>query len=701
MQKTNPRVISLILALTWASTATAQPSLDEEMALIYGDNSTVSIATGNKQLVRRAPAVTTVITSEQIAAMGATNLDAVLETVPGIHVSRASIRYASTYIIRGIYTGQTNPQVLLLQNGIPTTTMYTGDKGYAWHGSPVQNIARIEVIRGPGSALYGANAYAGVINIITKTASETLGTKSGIRIGSFNSKNIWLQHGGKWGVMDAAAFLNIGATDGIRAIIGADAQTANDKRYATNASLAPGPVNTGYNAIDASLSLSYDKWRLRTAYKLRDKLGTGAGISSALDPNSRGKAENVSANLSWNDPSFTRDLQLGVTTAIQYYTSTQPNNLQLYPPGTKLGANIYPNGLIGGPNSWDRQIRLSGHASYSGFSGHSLRFGIGHNDLNLYRTKTINNFKLSAAGAPILTGPAIDYSTIQPFITPHKRRINYLYAQDEWNFTRDWTLTAGVRHDRYSDFGGTTNPRLALVWDTTYELTSKLLYGRAFRAPSFNEQYGTNPVANGNAKLKPETIQTLEAAFSWQARKNTKINLSLFRYEMQNIIRLVNNTAPALGSTYQNVGSQQGNGMELEAVWDVSRTLRLTGNYAHQKSINKATGLDAGYAPHQQFYLRTDWHYPNGWVASAQLNRVTDRKRAAGDTRPPVPNYTTVDITTQTPHLKRGWNFSASVRNLFNTSVFEPSMGSAMGSRIPGDLPMARRSLWLQATHDL
>lgn len=702
MNTLNRQALSISLVIVWISTAAAQPAEEEELARVYGDKSTVSIATGSPQMLRRAPSVATVITAEDIAAMGATDLDEVLETVPGIHVSRASIRYASTYVIRGIYTGQSNPQVLLLQNGIPTTTMYTGDKGYAWLGVPLENIARIEIIRGPGSALYGADAYAGVINVITKTAADTPGAEFGARAGSFNTRNVWVQHGGKWKGMDVAAYLNIGATDGIKEIIRADAQTVNDKRSGTHASLAPGPVSAGHDTIDASFNLANDKWRLRAAYKLRDKLGTGVGNSSALDPNSYNRVENISGDISWNDPLFARDWSVGIIASMQHYATTHPNNLQLYPAGAKLGANIFPSGLIGGPNSWDRQFRLSGNATYSGFDGHSLRLGMGHDDLDLYKTKTIKNYLLNAAGVPIPDlefngGAAVDYSGRQPFITPHRRLVSYLYAQDEWSFAHDWVLTAGVRHDSYSDFGGTTNPRLALVWDATLDLTAKLLYGRAFRAPSFNEQYGINPVANGNANLKPEAIQTLESAFSWQIRRDAEVNLSLFRYDMQDIIRLVNNVAPALGATYQNIGNQHGSGVELEAVWDASRAVRLTGNYSWQQSIDETANQDAGYAPHHHIYLRGDWRFAGGWLTSAQINRVADRRRAAGDKRPQVPDYTTVDMTLHTTRGRNQWDYAASVRNLFNATVLEPSL--APGTAIPNDLPMAPRSAWLQANY--
>src|SRR5450631_2034679 len=85
------RNLTLLVAL-WlqGSAAFAQSTEKEELALIYGDKATVRIATGSAQDIRRAPAVATVITAEEIAAMGATDLDQVLETVPGMHVTRSA-----------------------------------------------------------------------------------------------------------------------------------------------------------------------------------------------------------------------------------------------------------------------------------------------------------------------------------------------------------------------------------------------------------------------------------------------------------------------------------------------------------------------------------------------------------------------------------------------------------------------------------
>lgn len=190
------QAMACMMALAAAGAQAQVNSEEEELSLAFGDKATVSIATGSQQPLRRAPAVATVITAEDIAAMGATDLDEVLETVPGIHVARSVQAYSPLYVVRGIYSDY-NPQTLMLQNGVPMTTLFIGNRGNAWFGLPLENIARIEVIRGPGSALYGADAYSGVINIITKTAADTPGTEFDARVGSFNTMNAWTQHGGE------------------------------------------------------------------------------------------------------------------------------------------------------------------------------------------------------------------------------------------------------------------------------------------------------------------------------------------------------------------------------------------------------------------------------------------------------------------------------------------------------------------------
>lgn len=683
----------LLLGALYAQLVSAQVVADDDDLLqVYGDATMVSIATGSPQTLRRAPAIATVITAEDIAAMGATDLDEVLEAVPGLHVNRGANSYLPVYSIRGIFS-QYNPQVLVMQNGVPVTTLFIGSKGNIWGGYPLEHIARIEVIRGPGSALHGADAFSGVINIITKSAAEARGTEVGLRSGSFATRSAWVQHGGKLGAVDVAAYLRVGSSEGFTETISADAQTRLDRIFGTRASLAPGPVRSGYDAVDGNLDVGMDKWRAHLGYKFRENVGVGAGIASALDPVGRERSERITGDLSWTDPQVSKDWGLGFVGSYLAYAQIIPVPLQLFPPGANLGGGVSPTGFLGAPETWERQFRLSAFVTYAGFEQHSLRFGLGHDDLDLYKTAERRNFNYSATGAlvPLAGGAVADFSNSNPFMFPHRRWIDYAYAQDEWRFAKDWTLTSGLRHDNYSDFGGTTNPRVALVWDASLDVTAKLMAGRAFRAPSFNEVYSiTNPVALGNPNLVPETVTTVEAAVAWQARRDLQLNLSLFRYDMKDTIRLVN-------GAYANTGAFHGDGGELEAVWEASRDLHLTANYAWQVSVDDAARHDAGYAPQHHVYARGEWRFAGNWMLGGQLNWVADRKRAVGDLRPQIADYTTVDLSLRLAAKPQQWSVALGVRNLFNANVREPSV--APGTALPNDLPMAPFSVYLQATY--
>lgn len=692
--------VACLLSLTASGAYAQSSSEEEELSLAFGDKSTVSIATGSQQPLRRAPAVATVITAEDIANMGATDLDEVMETVPGIHVSRNVQGYNPLYVFRGIYS-EFNAQTLVLVNGMPMTMMFIGNRGNAYGGFPLENVARIEVIRGPGSALYGADAYSGVINIITKSASDIAGTELGVRAGSFKTRDAWGLHGGKLGSLDVAGYLRVGSTDGFTGRVRADAQTLNDSVAGTQVSHAPGTVSVGRDAVDSSIELARDNLRFRAGYRLRDHIGLGGGAASALDPVGQGKTERYNADLSWNDIDLASNWKLGLTASYFEYITTYPEALQIYPPGavivTPLSSVSFPEGFLGAPNTWERQQRVSAVLSYSGLAGHRMRFGLGQDDLNMYRTQEFKNF---AYGADLISTNMAEVPVEDSFLIPRRRIVRYVYAQDEWNFARDWALTAGIRHDRYSDFGGTTNPRAALVWDASVDLTAKVLYGRAFRAPSFSERYSiNNPVLRGNPDLKPEIINTLETMFTWQAKPDTQVQLSVFRYAMKDIIRTA-----GFPATRSNTGAQNGHGFELELTQDVMRNLRFVGNYAFQRSTDESSGEDAGYAPHHHVFGRADWGFASGLLLSGQVNYVADRARAPGDTRPKVPDYTTVDLTLRTHSRQNSWEVAASVRNLFNADALEPSLyspGHPTPVLIPGDLPLAGRSFYLQLTYRL
>ena len=682
--------------------AAQQPSEEDELALAYGDKSFVSIATGSQQAISRAPSTATVITAGDIEAMGATDLDQALASVPGLHVSVSPIAYNPIYSFRGIHTGY-NPQVLMLVNGLPITAIFGGHRSFAWGGMPLENVARIEVIRGPGSALYGADAYSGVINIITKTASDINGTEYGVRLGSFKTRDAFVQYGGKLGPVQAALYLRAGHTDGHKRIILKDAQSGLDELFGTHASLAPGPVNLVRDSVDARADFAYGDWRLRLALQQRD-IGIGAGLAESLDARGRSPETRLYSDLTYQKVNWAPHWDVSAVLGF-YQMKERPGDpaYTLFPAGAFGGA--FPNGVIGNPGHFERHSNLALSAFYTGFDKHRVRVGTGYRVEDLYATPEYKNFSLVVVpglGPTFVPLPALVESSGNPALTyaqPHKRTLTYAFVQDEWSLAQDWTLTAGLRQDSYNDFGATTNPRLALVWDAAYNVVVKAMHGRAFRAPSFVEQRTlNNPVNTGNPDIQPEKMSMSELALAWQFASGLQSSLNLYRYRMSDVIVLTPNPDPSTGKTFRNAGDQTGNGIELEAAWDVNRSLRLSASYALQHSTDEATGKAVGLAPQRRIFARADWRLGPSWQFGSTVNHVADRKRAALDLRAPIANYTTVDLPLQRDKFAGAWQLRTSVTNLFNADAREPS---AAPGNIPFDLPLAGRAISVQLLHKL
>ncbi len=707
-------LIGLVLFMVYQ--AHAVPETDDEEAFVtaFGSEEMISLATGKNQTLSRAPAVATVITAEDIEAMGATDLDQVLETIPGVHVSLSSTRFSPIISIRGIQTDK-NPQVLMLVNGVPITQLYFGDRGPR-STLPLASIERVEVVRGPGSSIYGADAFAGVINVITKDAADIEGIESGVRYGSFNTLDTWALYGGHWGDFDIALSAEYNRTDGDDdRIIESDAQSLFDSIMGTEASLAPGPASTGIKRLDLRLNVTYEKWKLRAWNWRQRDLELGPGLALALDPNSSTDTNNYLVDLNYHDPVFSANWDL--STRFSYMSVDFDSKQQLFPPGTVLpigedgnintinpsGLVLFSDGLIGNPSYEENHYRFDLAGFYTGFGSHQLRFAGGVHYATLDSTET-KNFGPSVLDGSTLLPPS-ELNTVDGtltdvsdtdfvYIKSEDRMVYYGSLQDEWSIASDWDLTAGVRYDHYSDFGSTINPRLALVWDARHDMTVKLLYGRAFRAPSFAELFViNNPIVLGNPDLDPETIHTIELAIDYRPSFTIRTGINLFAYEIHDLIRFVPDPS-GTSATAQNVGNQEGYGFELEAEWKVTQALSLSGNYAFQNSKDTDTGSNAGDAPKNQIYLIGKWRFSPDWSLSSELLWVADRKRAPSDPRPEIDDYTLVDLSLRRDRIVDGLSAALIVKNIFDKEAYEPSPNVAdvpQGSLIPGDFPLSGR----------
>ncbi|GAA3916671.1 TonB-dependent receptor [Litoribacillus peritrichatus] len=647
--------------------------------------SVTTLASGTQTPLDKAASVVTVFTEDDIEAMGATDINHVLESVPGLHINYSEQALFPKYVFRGV-TSTYNQQALLMINGVPLTSLILGSRSNVWGGMPVKAISRIEVIRGSGSALYGAEAFSGIINIETKDHTE-IANEAGVRVGSFDTKGGWLEATTSENGIHASLVIEYQRTDGWDETVEQDAQTNFDRIFGTNASLAPESINSGVRQRDLRTELSSDQWVWRAGFQQRSDLETGPGVAEALDANGEFSSERFNTDFThYFEDALVEHHQLEIRAS--YYRANQKpeSNVELFPPGAFGGA--FPEGLIGNPGYKEEQARLDVKSVYQGFSLHRIQLGAGGFWGDLYDVSESKNFNPDFS--PKAEG-VVDVSSnpAEVWMREEERHSWYVFAQDEWQLDARWALTTGVRFDHYSDFGSTANPRLALVWATTDTITSKFLYGRAFRAPSFNDLYSeNNPVVLGNNGLEPETIDSYELVLNHEISPQLQYTLNLFYYEIDDFISGVS-VPDDPRQMFDNSGERKAYGGEYEINYQSSEAVLIHANYAYQKSIDRETDSDVGEAPNHQLYARVRWNFMPEWHLTAQANWVGEQKRVDGDTRDPVDDYTTVDFTLRRLNIWDKVDCSFTVRNLFNEQVRSPSLWSFPSASIVEDIPMA------------
>ena len=692
----------LVAALWLPSSGLLAADFDDllELSLQQLGDIEVSIATGAPKLLTEAPAGTSVITAADLESMGAQTLDEALESVPGLHISRSSLNYAPRYFFRGIVSTY-NAQTLMLINGVPMSRLFLGDRGERTpnqYSLPVSTIERIEIIRGPGSALYGADAFAGVINVITRGAENMAGTEITASVGSFDTGRASLVTPFEFAGARSAFLFSYQETAGDEdVIIRSDRQTTIDNALNTSASYAPAPADLPFNVYDARIDMGWDQVRLRAAWRRAWDVGNGYGTGSSLDPGARYLYEDGNMDLTWHQQEIAPDLDLDAQlTYLHSYLASQ-GQIHLFPPGALGG--VFPDGIIATPSVAEENAHFNLKALYRGFDQHQLTLGTGYYWGDLYKSTDYRNYTFVGDVPVSLAGSGWQNTsdTSEIFQPEAQRTSYYAFAQDEWQLAQQWVLTAGVRYDDYDDVGSATNPRMALVWHTTDTFTSKIMYGEAFRVPVMSELYvQSNPVAQGNIDLKPERLHNTELAFAWEPFHAFSSALNIYSYRIKDYIDFVaDETTPTF--TAQNIGRIDGTGAELEVRYTFARNLQALANYSVQHTEDMATGEPLGIAPDDKAYVRLQWSQ-SVWQVVPQLTLVGERQRQPNDPRDDLDGYLTMDLT-----VRRLWGNDVSLaligRNLADADVVEPSNGPSQGSQLPQiyyDLPQQGRSLTVE-----
>ena len=467
-------------------------------------------------------------------------------------------------------------------------------------------------------------------------------------------------------------------------------------------------MQTQFESWNAHLNLQRKHWDIGF-WAFNAESGTRAGIAGALDFQGKGNVEQYMGSIKFSTEDWFDDWEF-MAHASYLYTDIQSNQFQAFPNNTLLpigkdgninfteptGLTLFTQGVRDKQGRTQQVPSFEISGIYKGFKDHRLRFQTGYRYEEI-KTREIKNFGpgvLSGNPPPAIVNGAMTNVTGSEFVyLPNTNRsIWSLAIQDEWQIAQDWQLTAGVRFDHYSDFGATFNPRVALVWDINEQLTSKLLYGRAFRAPNFSEQGNiNNPVLLGNPNLDPEVINTVELAFDYRPFQSLRTGVNLYYYAIEDLIEAV-----PIGSgnfMAKNNGDQVGYGLEFEWNWQLHEQFFISGNYAWQNAHEKDTDHDVAGVPEQQLYVAALWEFMPRWSIQTQLKWIGERRNMRGDNRNNLEDYETVDVTLRGEKILGHLNLAASVRNIFNKHAREPSV-----PELPDQIPTLGRSFYFEAS---
>ena len=655
--------------------AALQSETAEELLLFFEEEELV-IATRRPTPVQKAPAIATVITAKEIRNMGARNLMDVLKMVPGMGISRNEQGFFLLEV-RGISTVQSE-KVLVMIDGHALNKNYAGSAfSYLLDYLDVNNIRQIEILRGPGSALYGNNAFVAVINIITKNAEDIEGITATVAGGSFDTQ--------KYNLLLGKTFengLKIFSSVDYWETNGPNIRIAKDRLSGTPFTTAPGDADTGFNAIDVFLKASYKNLTYRGHYLANDR-GAYIGFGNALTDDNSIKFENY-----WHELRYSLPITDKFSSALKIYYDyyEQDSSLEAFPEGF---AGSYPDGMIGGPKVKDRTIGGEIQFDYDLTDTNHLLAGVVYEKMKQYDVKHITNFDPNTAA---YLGSIQDISSWGNWNKDARRSILAAYIQDEWGIRNDLNLTAGVRYDHYSDFGDTTNPRIGLVWNFLENADLKLLYGQAFRAPNFVELYNdNNPVVMGNSALNPEEIKTYEASLGYRFSDQLRIDLNYFNNDINDLIVRDTSTSPA---TYSNLGGAEIDGIELVLSGNYSDENYWKIIYSYQDPGDADTGQRIAYVPLQRAGAGINYGLSRYIISHIDVLWTGERSRPAGDTRNPVADYTTVDLTLTLKNFYRTLEIQAAIHNLLDEDYEDPDLSGA-SQFIPDDYPRAGTSVML------
>ena len=615
--------------------------------LIFEDIPIVITASRHEQKVSDAPASVVVIGADEIERQGYRTLAEALQSVPGFYTSYDR-NY--TYIgVRGFSTpGDYNRRLQIQINGHPLNDNiwdYTGageDLGFE-----MAMTERIEVVYGPGSALYGSNALFATVNVITREAPPTGRGEAALEGGSSGRGQARLTYGGQAGPWKLA-----GSASGLR--IGGD-----DLFYPEYEALGQnGGVTEGADFEKAYRlfgSAQRGNWSLQASNVYRTKgIPTGAYFTVFNDDASRTTDVRSFVELRYRRP-LRPGLDIQVRAAYDEYRYRGTYRYD-------AGGGLLVDNIDRSTGRW-----LSQEAQLDWRLSERQRFTFGQ---GLVRN-------VDALMKNYDRNPYFLYQD-----TSERYGEYSVFGQHQLALGRAWQLTSGLRYDDYSSFGSALAPRFGLIYEPRPSWRMKLLGGRAFRAPNINELRFEDP----SDALREEVVTSSELVVESRLDPRLDLRISVYEERMRDLIA-------ASGAFYVNVEEARTRGAEVELKARFGNGLSGHLSYSYMDAEDGSGGRLVNYPP---YAIKGGMSAPFGgdrWRLSANAQYYAPRLTLAGTgTRSAL----LANVTMLAPLFHRHARFSASVYNLFDRDYDLPASDAQQDLvLIPQDgRTVAARVLW-------
>lgn len=549
-------LISAISALLIVSNHTSASSGNKnddlfDLSLEELLNLKVSIASKTEESVYSAPSSVTVFTREQIRRMGVEDVYHLLNYVPGFQTTR-SVDLTDEKLIHVRGVGSIDSHVLVLLNGVRMNETSFGRATLYNRYLTTDNVKRVEVIRGPGSALYGGNAFLGVVNIITENKSN----EAGLLGGSDGKAGIYVNSHKQFNDEFSGSFSLSYVQD-------------NGQNYRINNTETDDPFdNLNLYARTTYGDLTFDLAYME--YNNEDFIAFNAIAPSGVTWTST-KYLMGSLKYTWEvNDKFKLEPNLSFTQhKIKHVGLLRPAR----PP-------MQSNPLYSGPFSRSTNIEASLDGSWEFDDSNELLAGLSYRKdgvdyLGAYTNHITPDNSMIAPADPFYLGEVIRFKQVGQLDSRERYiNVNSAYVQYKRVWFNSLTTFLGARYDHYKVVGSTINPRVGFIYKADETNTLKLLYGTAFRAPTNQELFTDSPRSLGNENLEPEEVSTYELIYQKGLGKGF-FEATIFENELKNIINVDIGGGVGGRNTWKNQGGGRYKGLEaalhyqLNANWNI------------------------------------------------------------------------------------------------------------------------------------